>query len=109
MCCPAAIKFDCLAAPFGTGQAISAAQIECSRQSFFAHLTDALARLKLRNAKQYHVEMLSEQVGGSDGFRCSLEFSAQDVFHWLLFEGRRDADPIVNCKNTASNFRNPVN
>jgi hypothetical protein len=78
-------------------------------QSFFAHLTDALAGLKLRNAKQYHVEMLSEQVGGSDAFRCSLEFSAQDVFHGLLFEDRRDAERIVNRKNMASNFRGPVN
>jgi hypothetical protein len=106
---PAAIKFDCLVAPFCTGQAISAAQIECSRQSFFAHLTDALAGLKLHNAKQYQLEMLSEQVGGSDAFRCSLEFSAQDGFHWLLFEGRRDAERIVNCKSMASNFRGPVN
>jgi hypothetical protein len=98
-----------LAAPFCTGQAISAAQIECSRQSFFAHLTDASAQLKLRNAKQYQVEMLSKQVGASDAFRCSLEFSGQDVFHWLLFEGHGDAARIVNCKNMASNFRSPMN
>jgi hypothetical protein len=31
------------------------------------------------------------------------------MFHWLLFEGRRDAERIVNCKNMASNFRGSVN
>ena len=65
--------------------------------------------LKLRNARQYHVEMMSEQVGGSDAFRFSLEFSAEDAFHWQLFEGRRYAEHIVNRENMASNFRGPVN
>jgi hypothetical protein len=66
------LQHDCSAAPFCTRQAISTAQIECSRQSFFAHLTDALARQKLRDATQYHVEMLSKQAGGSDAFSVWL-------------------------------------